>query len=279
MFLFTEPNAWHNNCIFYGMKAIKVFVGSQHEVVRYGLRALFDEYSSRAIEIVGEAEEGFGLMEKCTDSCADVYILNLHMPGLNGIDAVPEIKRKKPNSEVIIVSPFYDKIVLEEIISSGAKGFVLNRSAGSEIIEAVEKTAKGQYFLCSEVSDDILQPLITKICNGSGRNGGGNNGNQGLTYRQREILKLICDGLTEKEIGEKLCISYHTVHVHTTNIMRTLDLHTKADLVKYGIRNRIVPIDLSTTAFSSASRPEEVGKVRKPAYTPLPQSSRKEAFA
>jgi two-component system, NarL family, response regulator NreC len=246
----ANHNAWHNNCNLYSMTAIKVFVGSQHEVVRYGLRALFDEYSSRTIEIVGEAEEGFGLIEKCTDSRADVYILNLHMPGLNGIDAVPEIKRKKPNSEMIIVSPFYDKIVLEEILSSGAKGFVLNRSAGSEIIEAVEETAGGKYYLCSEISDDILQPILTKICNGS-RNG---RYRHGLTERQREILKLICDGLTEKEIGEKLCISYHTVHVHTTNIMRTLDLHTKADLVKYGIRNRLVPLPVSVPAYSRAGK-------------------------
>ena len=230
------------------MKVIKVFIGSQHEVVRYGLKALFEAHSPRAIQIVGEAADGFELIGECVDSCADVYILNMYMPGLNGINAVPVIKRKKPNSEVVIVSPWYDKIILEEILFAGAKGFVLNRSTGAEIIKAVEDTANGKYFLCSEVSEEILQPLVTKISNGSGKNGSGRNGgvkngNHGLTPRQMEILKLICDGLTEKEIGEKLCISFHTVHVHTTNIMRALDLHTKADLVKYGIRNRLVPLD------------------------------------
>jgi two-component system, NarL family, response regulator NreC len=251
----TAGDAWHNNCILYCMKVIKVFIGSQHEVVRYGLKALFEAHSPRAIQIVGEAADGFELIGECVDSRADVYILNLYMPGLNGINAVPVIKRKKPNSEVVIVSPCYDKILLEEILFAGAKGFVLNRSTGAEIIKAVEDTAKGKYFLCSEVSEEILQPLVTKISNGSGKNGSGRNGgvkngNHGLTPRQMEILKLICDGLTEKEIGEKLYISFHTVHVHTTNIMRSLDLHTKADLVKYGIRNRLVPLTVSLPAYS-----------------------------
>ena len=244
------------------MMVINVFIGSQHEVVRYGLKALFREHSPGTIKIAGEAGEGFELLGKCEESCADVYIVNMHMPGLNGIDAVPEIKKKKPNSEIIVVSQWYDKIILEEVFSSGAKGFILNSSPGSEIIQAVLETAKGRYFLCSGVSGDMLQPLVTKIYNGGLKNGGNGGNHHGLTPRQMEILKLICDGLTEKEIGEKLCISYHTVHVHTTNIMRTLDLHTKADLVKYGIRNRIVPLDLFL-----------------PAHTPFPRVTGKEAFA
>ncbi len=273
---YPDKHAWHDYCSNNCMMVIKVFIGSQHEVVRYGLRALFREYSAGKIKIVGEADEGFELLGKGVESCADVYILNLYMPGLNGMEAVPEIKRKKPTSAVIIVSPWYDKILLEQILTAGAKGFVLNQSAGSEIIKAVEAAAKRKYFLCSEVPEEILQPLITKISSGGSENGSGKSASypQSLTGRQREILKLVCDGLTEKEIGEKLSISFHTVHVHTTNIMRTLDLHTKADLVKYGIRTRIVPINLSDL-ISAAT--EEVG-VRKPKNNPLPSPSGKEVF-
>jgi len=218
--------------------SIKLFIGDSEEVVRYGLKALINELDPVGIEIVGEGSDGLKVIEECPRKKADVYLMNVEMPGLNGVDAATELKKKIPGCVTVIMSPWYDRPILERAFMWGAKGFVLKHSSGEDIVQAIHETYKGNYYISSEISADILQPIVTKICNGSAKEYRFSS----ITQRQIEILKLICDGLTEKEIADQLKISHHTVHVHTTNIMKSLDLHTKADLIMYGIREGIVPL-------------------------------------
>jgi DNA-binding NarL/FixJ family response regulator len=218
--------------------SIKLFIGDSEEVVRYGLKAIIGELDPQGIDIVGEGSDGLKILDECVFKKADVYLMNIEMPGLNGLHAAAELQNKVPGCVTVIMSPWYDRQMLERAFMWGAKGFVLKHSTGEDIVRAIRETYKGNYYISSEISADILQPIVTKICNGSSKEDQFST----ITQRQIEILKLICDGLTEKEIAEQLKISHHTVHVHTTNIMKALDLHTKADLIMYGIREGIVPL-------------------------------------
>ncbi len=218
---------------------IKLYIGDSQEIVRYGLKAIIRELDPSGIEVVGEGADGLEIYEESRRKKAHVYLINIELPGLNGIDIIPKLRKRAPQSSIIIMSSWYDRSLLESTFMRGAKGFLLKECHGREIINAIHETYAGKHYLSSEISSEVLPPIVAKLYNGNRH-----ARSAGLTQRQREILKLICDGLTEREIGDKLSISYHTVHVHTTNIMKSLDLHTKAELIMYGIREKIIPVHI-----------------------------------
>ncbi|MFP4484577.1 MAG: response regulator transcription factor [Spirochaetaceae bacterium] len=213
-----------------------VMLAEDHAVIRQGLKAIIEDLDPD-LEVIGEAGDGRELLEMAAEKPADIYLLDISMPALNGIEAMIRLLKRDPTAKVIILSMYKDKILVEKAIKNGARGYVLKESAGEELVKAIEEVYGGQYYFSPAISGHLVHGFLY------GRNqGNGESLESTLTDRQREILKLICDGYTEKDIGKELNISYHTVHVHKNNIMKALDIHSKAELIKYAIKNKIVQL-------------------------------------
>ncbi|MFO8064665.1 MAG: response regulator transcription factor [Spirochaetota bacterium] len=213
----------------------RVLLADDHTVVRDGLKAIMEQLDPDIV-VVNEASNGREVLEMAEQTPADVYLLDISMPVLNGIEATIRLLKNDPSVKVIILSMYKDKVLVEKAISSGARGYILKESATEEIVKAIDEVYAGRYYFSPEVSGYLVQGFL------HGQSEEAQPPESNLTDRQREILKLICDGYTEKDIGEELNISYHTVHVHKNNIMKALDIHSKAELIKYAVKNQIIQL-------------------------------------
>ena len=214
----------------------RILLADDHTVVRDGLKAVMQQLDPDIV-VVNEASNGREALEMAEQTPADVYLLDISMPVLNGIETTVRLLKHDPSVKVIILSMYKDKVLVEKAIRSGARGYILKESATEEIVKAIDEVYAGRYYFSPDVSGYLVHGFLHA---GEGSEEGEDEAS--LTDRQREILKLICDGYTEKEIGEELNISYHTVHVHKNNIMKALDIHSKAELIKYAIKQRIIQI-------------------------------------
>ncbi len=214
---------------------IRVILADDHAVVRDGIRSIIERLG-QGIEIVGEASNGAEVLELAEKRPADVYILDISMPLMNGIETAERLLKMDPRSRIVILSMYNDKILVERAFKNGAKGYILKESAAEEIIRAIREVYAGRFYLSSIISGHVVQAFLSRDLSDDGI-----EADSVLTSRQREILKLICEGKTEKEIARQLNISPHTVHVHKNNIMKILDIHTKAGLIRYGMRMKIIP--------------------------------------
>jgi DNA-binding NarL/FixJ family response regulator len=162
-------------------------------------------------------------------------VVDIEMPVLSGIEAMERLLKERPGSRVVILSMYRDRVLVERAFRAGARGYVLKESVAEDIVRAVQEVHQGKYWISPQISGYLVDRLVSvKDAQEPG------SVNAVLTGRQREILKLIGDGLTEKEIGAKLNLSHNTVHVHKHRIMKTLDIHTKAELVRYALKHGII---------------------------------------
>jgi two-component system response regulator NreC len=210
----------------------RIVLVDDHTVLRDGLRAVMQQLDD-SIEIVGEAANGQQLLDRVPELDADVYLIDISMPVLGGLETTARLLKRDPGTRVIILTMYKDKPLVEKAVKNGARGYVLKDSPTEEIIKAINEVYEGRYYFSPSISGYLVHGFL---------HGDTEDHNARLTDRQREILKLICDGYTEKEIGEALNISYHTVHVHKNNIMKTLDIHSKAELIKYAVKHDIVQL-------------------------------------
>ncbi len=216
--------------------AIKVMLADDHAVVRDGVKAIIKRLG-REILIVGEASNGRQVLEQIEGTAVDVFVMDLEMPELDGIETLDRLARRLGPVKVIFLSMYDDKMLVERAIRSGAKGYLLKETAVDEIVRAIQEVYRGGYYFSPRVSGYLAQDLV-----------GIREGEEtdrlatSLTSRQTEILKRVCQGLTEKEIAAQLNISPNTVHVHVNNIMRKLDIHTKAGLIKYAIKMGVIQV-------------------------------------
>jgi len=215
---------------------IRLFIADDHIIFRDGLRAFIIQ-ADEGIEVVGEASDGIELLEWAKKHAADVYIVDISMPKLGGLESIERLIDIRPGSRVIILSMYEDRLLVERSFKSGAHGYITKESPGDEIVRAVKEVSRGKYYLSPSITGYMVEGFLDT---GSGTEQ--EKPKSELTIRQREILKLICDGLTEKEIASLLGISTHTVHVHKNNIMTKLGIHTKAGLIKYALRSGITQI-------------------------------------
>jgi DNA-binding NarL/FixJ family response regulator len=215
---------------------IRVFIADDHIIFRDGLRAYVIQ-SGEGIEVVGEASDGIELLEWAEKNAADVYLVDISMPNLGGLEATERLIEMRHGSKIIILSMYEDKLLVERSFKSGACGYITKESPGEEIIRAVKEVYRGKYYLSPSIAGYMIEGFLDISSEREQE-----KPKSELTVRQREILKLICDGLTEKEIASLLDISTHTVHVHKNNIMSKLGIHTKAGLVKYALRAGITQI-------------------------------------
>ena len=213
----------------------RILLADDHTVVRDGLKAVVQKLDPDIV-VVNEASNGREALELAEQTPADIYLLDISMPVLNGIETTVRLLKQDPSVKVIILSMYKDKVLVEKAVRSGARGYILKESATEEIVKAIDEVYAGRYYFSPDVSGYLVHGFLHPS------EGGGETAESALTDRQREILKLICDGYTEKQIGEELNISYHTVHVHKNNIMKALDIHSKAELIKYAVKNRIIQL-------------------------------------
>lgn len=210
-------------------RRIRVLIVDDHTILREGIRSLLERESD--IEIVGEAGDGEEAVAKAGELEPDVVLMDIGMPKMNGIEATRRIRQKYPHIRVLILSMHDDEEYVRPLMQAGASGFVLKRSATTELVVALRAAYQGH---------TVLAPGLAKLAFSEG---GSKQDFDGLTERELEVLRLIAEGLTNQQIADRLFISIKTVQAHRANIMEKLQLHDAVELTKYAIRKGIISLD------------------------------------
>ena len=215
------------------MNTARILIGDDHAIVRRGLRALVESHAGWAV--CAEASNGRETVRKVDELKPDLAIVDIGMPELNGLDATRQILKANPRTEVLILTMHQSEEVVAEVLKAGARGYVLKSDADQNLIAAVEAMIQHKPFLTSGVTDVVLSEFLSSrtapLDMPSGRN---------VTPREREIIQLLTEGKSNKEVASALNISTRTVETHRANIMRKLALESLGDLVRYAIRNKII---------------------------------------
>ncbi|HEV8337528.1 MAG TPA: response regulator transcription factor [Candidatus Polarisedimenticolia bacterium] len=215
------------------MKTVRILVADDHEIVRRGVKALLEARSGW--EVCDEAVDGREAVEKTVRSRPDVVILDIGMPGLNGLEAARRIRKEAPASQILILTMHDSEQVVQEVLAAGARGYVLKSDAGRDLVQAVEALSNHKTFFTPSVTEMVLQTYL------GGGTGAVEPGESALlTPREREVIQLLAEGRSNKEVADLLRISVRTAETHRTNIMRKLDCHSLSDLTRYAIRNNII---------------------------------------
>jgi len=216
------------------MAKLRIFLADDHAVVREGLRSLISAQAD--MEVIGEAGDGREAVEKTRELKPDLVLLDIGMPNLNGIDAARQILANSPATHILILTMHYSQQVVSEILAAGARGFLLKSDAGRDLVTAVEAVQNQGTFFTSQVTEIVvggyLNPDQKEAPPRRSR----------LTPREREVLQLLAEGKTSKEVAVALNLSVKTAETHRTNIMRKLNLHSVADLTLYALRNGIAQV-------------------------------------
>ena len=219
--------------------SIRVVVADDHPVVRDGLRMTI-ERSGKDIVVVGEASDGMEVltMAKAKTNPADVFILDIVMPNMNGIETARELLKRFPDAKVIILSLHDMKAMVEEALAAGALGYLTKEMASRTVVDAVTEVHEGRYYLCPAVAHYVVEAgLVAK--KGSRKRG---SPPVALTAQERKVLQLIAEGHSSKEIADMLNVTPNTIHVHRSSLMAKLRIHKQADLVHYAIKAGIAKL-------------------------------------
>lgn len=217
------------------MTTVRILVADDHEIVRQGLRALLE--AQPGWQVVAEAVDGREALDKAKRLHPDVVVLDVSMPNLNGLEATRQIRKALPQTEVLILTMHDSEQLVREVLEAGARGYVLKSDAGRELVTAVESVRQSKPHFTSRVSEIVLDGYL---------NAGGRAEVYSaprtvrLSPREREIVQLLAEGKSNKEVAAALHISVKTAETHRTNLMRKLDLHSISELVRYAIRNKMV---------------------------------------
>jgi DNA-binding NarL/FixJ family response regulator len=216
------------------MGAYSIILADDHVLVRQGLKRILEEMPG--LEVVGEANDGLELLALLSRRVPDMVILDIFMPNLRGIEAIYEIKKIRPEVKILILTMHKDKEYLYLALSAGAKGYLLKEDADKELFSAIEKVQQGKTYISPHFSEEIVDDLV-QVGRGDAKTVFEVDP---LTPREREVLKLIAEGKSSKEIAQLLFISVPTANNHRANIMGKLGLNKATDLVKYAIRKGYV---------------------------------------
>lgn len=221
------------------MDVIRVLLIDDHELVRAGIRALLEK--SDDIRVVGEAGEGREGLERIREANPDVVLLDISLPGLNGLEVAAKAIKEFPRLRIIFLSMHANEEYVLQALKVGASGYVLKHASTRELELAVRAARKGEMFLSPAVSNTVVSDYVGRTKGGRVKKPGANP-YEVLTSRQREILQLIAEGLSTKEIAQKLGLSINTVEVHRANLMERLNIHEIAGLVRYAIQAGIIEV-------------------------------------
>jgi DNA-binding NarL/FixJ family response regulator len=214
------------------MSRIRVVLADDHTLVRAGIRALLDRMPD--VEVVGEAGEGWEAVAQVAATRPDVLLADVAMPGMGGLEAAERLRREFPDVRVVMLSMHANEEYVLQALRAGASGYLLKDAASVELDLALRAAVAGQTYLSPAISRQMIDSYMTRVAGGATP--------EPLTPRQREILRLIAEGKSTKEIAFALTISVKTVETHRSQLMDRLDIHDVAGLVKYAIRTGIVSI-------------------------------------
>jgi two-component system, NarL family, response regulator LiaR len=214
--------------------SIRVLLADDHQIMREGLRLILDREPD--LSVVAEAEDGRAAVETACELRPDVVVMDIGMPELNGMEATRRIKAKHPDIQVIGLSMFADRRYVLGMLEAGASGYLLKGAAGAELVQAIRSISQGKKYISPEIADIVVSSYVDR---GSAPE---TSASSVLSGREREILQLLAEGKTSKEIGLRLEISMATVETHRRNMMKKLGLHGIAELTKYAIREGITQI-------------------------------------
>ena len=218
------------------MGVLRILVADDHEVVRKGLMALL--HGQRDWQVCGEAAEGRDAVEKTLHLKPDVVILDLGMPNLNGLEATRQILKANPQARILILTLHDSDQVVREVLNAGARGFLLKSDAARDLVAAVEALGQDKTYFTSRVAAMVLEGFLK-----AGEPGAvPTPARSRLTPREREVVQLLAEGKSTKEVAVDLGLSVKTAETHRSNIMRKLQLHSVSDLVLYAVRNNIVHV-------------------------------------
>ncbi|MDR7544548.1 MAG: response regulator transcription factor [Armatimonadota bacterium] len=216
-------------------KVLRVLIAEDHAIVREGIRRLLT--AEPDIEVVGEAGDGEVAVDLAQSLRPDVVCLDVSMPRLNGVEATRQIKSLMPEVGIVILTMHEDEAYFYELVKAGASGYVLKRASARDLVDAVRAVASGHTFLHPVVARRLVTEYESRAVREDDR-----ARFDGLTERERQVVRLIANGKTNREIAEILHISVKTVETHRTHIMEKLDLHDRAHLVRYAVRKGLIDL-------------------------------------
>ncbi len=215
------------------MNKIKILVVDDHALMRDGIKAMLSLHDN--IEIVGEASEGKEAIEQAQELNPDVVIMDIGMPFMDGLEATRRITKKNEKTKVLVLTQHNNREYILSAIKAGAAGYVPKRALGTELVSAIHAVHRGESFLYPTAAAILIDDYRSKA---------EIEPYDSLTAREREVLKLIAEGYTSKEIANLLIISLKTVMGHRSKIMEKLDLHNRTELIKYALRKGLVNVDI-----------------------------------
>lgn len=220
---------------------IRILIADDHAVFREGVRALLQ--ASGDLEVVGEAADGRQAIAECQRLRPDVILLDIGMPGLGGLEAALEIRRLRPETKILVLTQYDDREYIHRFLKVGVAGYVLKKSAGAELVAAIRAAARGGLALDPDVAREALRPGAGPA---PGEGSGGARGAsaadpyEALTDREKQVLKLVAEGHTTKEVATLLGISVKTAMTHREHLMQKLDLHTRTELIRFALQRAII---------------------------------------
>jgi DNA-binding NarL/FixJ family response regulator len=214
---------------------IRVLICDDHTILREGIRLLLNSQSD--IEVVGEGVDGRDAVEKARLLKPDVILMDIAMPGLNGLEATKQVRRDDPNARVLVLTMYERDEYIAQMLEAGAAGYVLKKVAGSELVYAIRSIHQGGTFLYPSITKRLVEDYLRRVESGEER-----STFDSLTDREREVLQLIAEGHTNKEIADVLKLSSRTVQNHRAHIMEKLGMHDRGELIKYAIQKGIIQL-------------------------------------
>jgi DNA-binding NarL/FixJ family response regulator len=215
------------------MDKIRVLIADDHTLVREGIRVLLSNCLD--MEVCGEATDGRQAIEKTRQLHPDIVLMDIAMPGLGGLEATLEIRSEFPKVKVIVITQYDNREYIYRFLKAGASGYVLKKAASIDLISAIRAVYQGGSFLYPEVAQTVIDGYLRKKTEDLQA-----DPYESLTDREKEVLKLIAEGCSNKQIADLLCVSVKTVMGHRTHVMEKLELHSRTDLVKFAIRKGLI---------------------------------------
>jgi len=218
------------------MSKIRLLLVDDHAIVRAGLRILLETQPD--FEIVGETESGQEAVNKTQALQPDVVLMDISLPDIDGFEATRQIKRVHPQTAVLALTMHESDEYFFEMLNAGASGYVPKKAAPTDLVAAIRVVHAGGVFLYPSLAKSLVKDYLTRLEAGADR-----TDYDGLTEREREVLTLVADGLSNQAIADRLVISTKTVERHRSNIMAKLNLHSRTELVKYAIRKGLIEVE------------------------------------
>ena len=220
---------------------LRILIADDHEVARHGIRALLESHPGW--EVCAEAKDGRETVELAATMNPDLILLDIGMPNLNGLEAARQILAASPDIAILILTMHDTDHIVREVLRAGARGFLLKSDAGRDLVAAVEALQTQRTFFTTRVSQMVLEGFLDRDAeDGTKVKQNDDDSGEVLTAREREVIQLLAEGKTSKEVAVALHLSVKTAETHRTNLMRKLGLHSVADLTRYAVRNGIVQV-------------------------------------